>query len=185
MAVVTFTEADYTRFRAMLRFFVQQADADEQQGHVDQPAVYPDDNGEFCKHYDVQPDLFMYPGNLNYGVHLSLRGKFGTSASTYMNIWDTWIVIEPVFTGEGKDRRVTALRTGLKADAGFATTEELPSPDELTFTLDQLDLNGAMEQLPNEHVKQMLDLDWQLLRLHLQHKIERRKEEQLNEADRF
>lgn len=114
-----FSEDDYRRFRAMLRFFVTQAAKNAAAGEVAGPAAYPDASGKFCNYYGVSPELFSFPGGLNYGVHFEFKGHFDTTESTYLNVWNSWVAIMATFAGDGAARHVTALTAGLRADAGF------------------------------------------------------------------
>ncbi|NEG70435.1 hypothetical protein [Bifidobacterium choloepi] len=140
---MAFAQEDYARFRSMLRFFVAQAEKNARNGAAEQPAVYPDVDGDFCSHYGIEPTLFSYPDGLEYGVHFEFRKHFDTPNSTYLNVFNSWVAIEPQFAGEGTTRTVTALTGMLRSDAGFGGYRKDLDDSEVEA--------GVTEALATEH----------------------------------
>jgi len=158
------TEADYSKFKKFLRFFVRQAEKNARNGEAEKPtrnkqgAMLDKDNPDFWRHYGLAPDFNKIAG-VNFIMRFFMCGQFGTERSTYINVSVLNIV------GKFLNKEIIALRNTMILDVPNSpivgdlrkACEERNNMLAGFRSVKDLGIDKDNEDPPNDLLKSMLD----------------------------
>lgn len=179
-----FNENEYCRFRAMLKFFVNQIKNNQTLESFSRNTTksHIGNNGranpEFQRHYNLPAGWNVFANNLmEYRVVFDSRGnrvnKHPETPAVYMNIHCTWINIIPEFSDLSSGticRFISKYRVieygprgGLKVDGG-QPIEDMPEPKY--YNIDELGLNDNESMSPTSELKDMFEHQRRMLEIY-------------------